>query len=163
MIIDVVRNRRRESSTLLERIKKEKIKACTSEFSMLEVMASEQESAYVMKFLGKGWTIEEVIRERHARKLTSSELEDAYERFYNGFVIPYSENIEVYYLTKEGWAFARELMTRVNLSAPDAIHVATALDQKCDCFVTSDTNLITSIKDQIKACTPGEMLSKLQT
>jgi len=161
VILDVVRRRRRASTIILEIVRQGRLRACTSEFTMLEVLADMQESAYVLKALGRGWTIAEIIRRRAQRKLSPDDLEEAYESVYNGYIIPYGKHVEVYYLTSEGWRLARELMTRINLSANDAIHVATAIDNECDFFITSDTDLIRNIKDEINACTPEELANKL--
>jgi predicted nucleic acid-binding protein len=51
------------------------------------------------------------------------------------------DKIERRYLKDEGWIRATELLSKLNLSASDSIHLAVADIAGCDVFVTNDEQL----------------------
>ena len=163
VILDIIRNRRVASTILLDKIKNGKFDACTSYFTLLEVTDQEQEYKFFWKMLEKGYSLDKILRTRFHRELTKQDLKEVTEKIDTIFWKPFKDVIGFYYLEKDGWDRAWGLMEDTSIRANDLIHLATALSQKCDLFVTSDNDLLNAIRKKIPACTPEKVEQKLKS
>jgi predicted nucleic acid-binding protein len=66
-------------------------------------------------------------------KLSDNPLLEEYDNFF--------KNTTILQPNKRIFESATEIRSRQNIKTPDAIHLAFALDNKCDEFWTNDTNL----------------------
>ena len=91
-------------------------------------------------------SFDEVRRHIDRRDLTPVELEGIQKILESKVFKPFmdKEKIELRYLTDEGWIRAFELLSKLNISASDCIHLAVADIAGCDIFVTNDDQLRTA-------------------
>ena len=55
-----------------------------------------------------------------------------------------------------------ELIKKCNVKANDAIHLACAIEGKCDCFVTTDNGILKKYHEpDIKVCNPIDFISEV--
>jgi predicted nucleic acid-binding protein len=165
IILDAIRGRNNASIGLMEKIREKKIKACTSGFTLLELLDKEQEYSFVWRMLKDGYTFDAILRKRDDRDLDDKELDGCFKKMDRTFSIPYKRYIDFYYLDNNGWDKSVELMHKYNLRSNDAIHLATAIMASCDLLVSNDQNLLRSASNIIKVATPensNEMLESLK-
>lgn len=76
-----------------------------------------------------------------------------------------SKNIEfdLYYLDDEGWNYAMELMSEINIHSTDAIHLATAIKSGCDLLLTKDSHFTNNAKEKIRCLTPKQLMRELSS
>ncbi len=166
VIQDTFRNRRPTSTYLLEHIREKGIRACTSSFTLLELMDVETEHTHIWRRIKQGWTFDDILRKRYPRELTLSELDESYQTIYDKFYARFIKTkiINLFSLEPDGWDYAFESMGDYNLSKGDAIHVATAKFAGCNMFVSNDTDLVELLKANkiILAATPTALKETLQ-
>lgn len=153
VVIDTIDKSNKNAIHLMETIRDKKWECATSTFTLLEVLDVKKDSRFIMNKLGEGYTIKWILRKRSEKDLSNSEMENIYEKMYNNFFDRY-KFVEFYWLTMEGWERVIELGTKSNISAPDLIHLATALECNCDFLVTSDEFFCQQAGKFIRACTP---------
>ncbi|VVB85907.1 PIN domain protein [uncultured archaeon] len=129
----------------------------TSWFTLLELIENKQVMMHMMKLaLDEHLTLNEIVRKREQRRLSEEPLKyavDVVDRLFKNNKI----NIDT---PKENvFSRAKQLQSKINISAKDVIHVATALENKCDFFITGDTDLINTLKESriINATTPDKI------
>ena len=163
VILDVMRGRSTASANLFECIREKKIRACTSGFTLLEVIDKEQEYAFVWRMLKEGYSFDTILRKREDRDLDDKELDDCFKKMDRLFYIPFKKYIDFYYLQPNGWDKSVELMHKYSLRSNDAIHLASAVMAGCDFLVSSDQNLLKVASNVINVAIPekvNEALSK---
>jgi predicted nucleic acid-binding protein len=150
IFLDLIRNRNDEpaeaSKNLFREISRDKYRALTSSFTLLEIMEDEQERIYAEREITIcKKSFDEVRRHMDRRDLTPTELEGIQKNLENRIFKPFvdKDKIERRYLTDEGWIRASELLSKLNISASDCIHLAVADIAGCDIFVTNDDQLRT--------------------
>jgi len=163
IILDVIRGRDPKSISLMERIRERKVKACTSGFTLLELIDKEQEHALIWRMIKDGYSFDEILRKRGIRDLNDKELDGCFNKMDRTFSIPYKKHIDFYYLDNVGWDKAVELMHKFNLRSNDAIHLATAIMAGCDLLVSNDQNLLKSAENVIKVATSENVNDILDT
>lgn len=148
IFLDLIRNRTgqgaEDSRNLFREISRDKYRALTSSFTLLEIMEDEQERIYAEREITIcKKSFDEVRRHIDRRDLTPVELEGIKKILENHILKPFieKEKIERRYLTDEGWIRASELLSQLNISASDCIHLAVADIAGCDVFVTNDEQL----------------------
>ena len=158
VIYDYLKNRHTKSTQFIENIKDNPDwKGYTSSFTSLELLDNLQSLTHMENLALKELkTLDEIVRKRHQRNLTEEELGKPVKEVGN-FFKKFSRNIEVFHLEESGWNRAIKIVSTINVTAKDAIHVATALEAGCDFFITRDGDLIKNIKnlDSIIASDPG--------
>ncbi len=137
---DCLKNRKPESVRLMEIIRTKKIPCVTSAFTMMELMDIEKEHSFFLKKIMKGLEINKILRTRNDRDLNTSDLNEITEqikilRETYGFV----ELIVI--IKNEGWQVAVDICNQTNISAPDSLHLASAIGSGCNFFITSDNFL----------------------
>lgn len=148
VMLDYVERRRGNlhSIEVVERIKSDsRMLGVLSTFSLMEVEDQVQEVAYGQSLLNLGHTMSEVRDAARRRQLSSDECLRCHERVFSvlqslgtRFTIRSPTHPEI-------WTLAAKLMQRTNLSAPDSVHVATAIATGCDGFVTGDEFLVEQV------------------
>lgn len=79
-------------------------------------------------------TLTEVLT--HPFKMGNARLEQQYRD-----ILLNNENLRLLPVTSRISESAAELRARYNLRTPDALHVATGIDARCDAFLTNDTTM----------------------
>jgi predicted nucleic acid-binding protein len=95
------------------------------------------------------------------KNLSPDELTDIQERIDALFAESYPF-VEFFSLEKAGWDRALELKATTNISAPDCIHVATAIEAGCDVLITLDAFLKKEAEPFINSCSPEQANKTLQ-
>lgn len=165
VILDVLRDRRRHgqlvSLELLERAKRDKWFVSTSPFAIMEVLDIEQDDLFFQIKVSEGNTVADVLRIRRQRDLSKQLLDKISKRIEEKLRIAYSY-IQYWELKVEGFDRAVELARGSNISAPDCIHLATALEVGCDILVTSDEFFMKEAKQYLPTSLPEGVEDELQ-
>lgn len=171
IFLDLIRNRNDDSIDLFRKIKKGNYKTVTSFFTLLEIIEDEQKRVFAEReIMIRKRSFDEVRTRISQRDLRKTELEgikiilekDIYKPFVD------TEKIEVRYLDDAGWDRAYELLSKLNISASDSIHLAIADKLDCDVFVTNDSQLKTIASKFFKPAkmmfsSPSEINDKIKT
>lgn len=164
VLLDIIRPRRRgESRQLLETWQARSWTCMSSYFAIMEALDVEQESMWFRSMIRKGEAVDWLLRNRRRRDLTSRARGKVLGAFYKQFVAEAQDYINWLFLDDAGWEEAIRLAMQTDSSAPDCIHVATALSHGCDVLVTSDQPLSHTAAGEIEVATPEEVLTWLQT
>ena len=138
VILDTIERRKKESLFLLEKIKNEGWYCCTSAYAVCELMDIEQEFLHVGNLLLKRYTLDEIIRRKKSKRLSQEQREDAIDKVRDFFK---QYKIEQFTLEEKGWETAYTILRDLNVSAPDAIQLATAKEANCSIFISNDEEL----------------------
>lgn len=160
ILVDVLRNRRTASLTLLEEARQKMWRISTSQFAVMEVLDVEQDDRFFILEVTKGQTVTSVLRDRYKRKLPEIERKSIQSKVEDFLDVSYPF-IQYFHLSAEGFNSAIGLCANTNISAPDCLHLATALDARCDVFVTTDEHFLDEAKGYIEACRPEHIHNTL--
>lgn len=145
--LDYVTQRNRETIAVLDRIKERGWKCISASFMAMEMADYKKESIYVIdRLVNKKWEPRKVLANIRNTDLNKSQLEDA-GNWFDEFVTRYKK-IEFYdFITDSAnWEIAKTISFNSNLTAPDVIHLSSAIlgaiDGKFDTMITQDQNLI---------------------
>jgi predicted nucleic acid-binding protein len=140
VILDVIEGGRgrNESLFLLEKIKKEGWYCCTSAYTVCELIDKEQEFLHVGNLLLKRYTLDDILRRKKPKQLSQEQRDDAIDKVRNFFKL---HRIEQFTLEEKGWETAYAVLRDLNVSASDAIQLATAKEANCIIFVSNDEEL----------------------
>lgn len=156
IVIDVLRSRRTASLRLLEIARQKDWRLSTSQFTIMEVLDVEQDDRFFILEVTKGRTVASVLRDRYKRKLSEAERKIILKKVQDFLELRYPL-IKYFHLTGEGFDRASGLCANTNISAPDCLHLATALEAGCDVLVTTDEHFLKEAKDYISICTPEQI------
>jgi len=153
ILIDVLRNRRTASLRLLEEARQKLWRVSTSQFAVMELIDVEQDDRFFILEVTKGRTVASVLRDRYKRKLLETERKPIESKVRDFLDVRYPF-IQYFHLTPEGFDRATGLCANTNISAPDCLHLATALEARCDVLITTDDHFLEESKEYIEACEP---------
>lgn len=160
IIIDDIKKRNRKSRELIQLIRQKKWFCTTSYLTIMEVLNREQEISYIHRKISEGWGLNRIMKERGSRDLEDEVLKRIYDKTTGEFEISY-KFIGIYYLEKDSWDKTIRLFGYTNISVPDCIQVATAIQAGCNIFVTNDKFLIKEINERgipLTAYRPQDLL-----
>lgn len=164
VLLDIVRPQRRsEPKHLLEEWRARSWTCVSSYFGLMEALDVEQESMWARSQIRRGQSVEWLIRNRRERELSPHARGRVASSFFKEFVTEVQDYIDWGSLDDEGWEEAIRLAMQTDCSAPDSIHVATALLYGCDVLVTWDEGLRRTAAREIPIATPGQVLSSIQS
>ena len=126
--LDYITGRNRETVLALGKLKDKDWKCVSSSFLAMEMADYKKESLFVVdKAIEKKWEMRKIIRATDKKDLRRGDFEKVYEWF-NEFRQDY-KNIDLYDFLKDSddWQFAQAISFNSNLTAPDAIHLASAM------------------------------------
>ena len=127
----------------------------------MEVLDAEQDDRFFQIKVSEGSTVGEVLRIRYRRDLPKQLLDKISRRIEEKLRIAYS-HIQYWELKVEGFDRAVELARGSNISAPDCIHLATALEVGCDILVTADEFFMKEAKEYIATSLPEAVEEELR-
>ena len=163
-LLDLVRPERRpKSAELFEEARSRGWTCSSSAFAQMEALDVEQENAWFLARVRAGEHIERLLRRRRERDLGKNQLLRVFKRFSVALEKRgVRESVQWIALGDEETERAMNLAMETNMSAPDCLHVATALQAGCDVLVTSDGPLRDAARSHITAVTPEELLKALR-
>jgi len=129
----------------------------------MELLDVEQDDRFFQIEVAKKRTVASVLRDRYKRNLPEADRK-AIENQVQSFLTVRHPFIGYFHLSALGFNIASGLCANTNISAPDCLHLATALEAGCDVLVTTDNHLLEEAKAYIEACHPEkihELLTKL--
>jgi predicted nucleic acid-binding protein len=143
VIFDVIENRWKPSTALIDRIITEKWECSTSRFTILELLDVKQEEKFIENRLSEGHRLSRVRdflgqRRQNNLGLTERELVEVYKKLHTelkdkcGCV-----NFE-HPINKKVWDLADDFCSVTNVGSTDVIHLASAITLKCDILITRD-------------------------
>ncbi len=145
---DLMKSRNRDSIHLLEVIREKKLRCITSVFLIMELLDIEKDDRFFIKKMGLNYEIDKINRLKYDKDLNREDFDNIFKYFSNFFSETY-KFIKIVNLSEEGWNWAFRISHYSNLSAPDSVHLATALD-KCNILVTNDDSFIKNAKIFLK-------------
>src|SRR3989344_5309714 len=141
--LDYITGRNRQTVLILGKIKDKNWKCISSSFLAMELADYKKDSLFVIdKAIEKKWEMRKIIRATDKKDLRRGDFEKVYEWF-NEFRQDY-KNIELYDFLKDAddWQLPQEISFNSNLSAPDAIHLSSAIlgsrASYCQVLITHD-------------------------
>lgn len=153
----ILERQHRASVHLLENIKEKKWRCSTSVFTLMELSDIRQDNRFIHSQLGLGIHIKKAYRSLDQRNLSLHDLNTTQEVIDTLFSETYPF-VEFFSLVDEpGWDSTLDLKATTNISAPDCLHVATAIEAGCDVLVTLDTFLKNEANAFIISCLPEEV------
>jgi len=140
--VDFATNRDIQTVLVLERIKEKSWKCVSSTFLAMEMADYQQVYTFINKEIAKKRNPEDILRSQNNKNLKESdfqEIEEWFAEFSQRF-----KNLTLYDFISDpnGWALARDISFNSNLSAPDVIHLTSAMlgsiGGYCDILMTKD-------------------------
>lgn len=126
--LDYLTGRNRQTVLVLGKLKDKEWKCVSSSFLAMEMADYKKDSLFVIdKAIEKKWEMRKIIRATDKKDLRRGDFEKVYEWF-NEFKQDY-KNIDLYDFLKNSndRQLAQAISFNSNLSAPDAIHLASAM------------------------------------
>lgn len=160
IIVDIIQGQRNSSIHLIETIKNKVWICSTSAFSYMEVLDIMQENKFIYEKMSEGYPLKKILRMRNDRDLSSATLNKILEVVKNRFFKRYK--IYFYDLSPDGWSLALGLGSDSNISAPDCIHLATAMEAGCDLLITSDETFCNKAIDFMPTSLPEKFEDALK-
>jgi len=161
--LDYATNRDIDTVMLLEHIKEKRWRCISSTFLAMEMADYKKDALFITdKILNKKWEMRKVLREGNDKQLKISDFENTIDWF-EDFKKRYKK-IDMYDFLqdKESWRLAQEISFNSNLTAPDVIHLTSAiwaaLGDRCDIFITKDKLLNREGKKIIEQYKLGSIL-----
>lgn len=158
IIIDEVEKRNRKTLTFFEKLRTVgNWEAVTSIFAIVEAIDVEGQITHAANLVRNKMSWDEIAKQR-TKELSQIERDKAVKQ-----VEEFRERnrkVKVYEFKERGWKTALEVMRNLDISAPDALHVATALNARCQIFLSKDSTLLATIAknpaydDTLKGATP---------
>jgi len=161
VIVDIIQGYRKASIHMIEEIKEENWFCSTSAFSYMEVLDIMQDNRFIYDKVSQGYPLKKIMRMRYDKDLSEETLDNIFDQFENKFLIPY-KSMNLFDLTDHGWEIAVGICSASNISAPDSIHLATALEAGCDLLVTSDESFRKNASIFTPACLPEKFKKTLK-
>ena len=116
---------------------------------MMEIYDYKKDSIFISKALEKKSEVRKILREvnnKNGKGLKSSDY-DYIQEWSDDFIKKIKMDFYDFIQDADGWLLAEQISSISELSAPDVIHLASAirgfLQKKCDYFITNDSLLKT--------------------
>lgn len=160
IFLDYLENRKEKSIQFITNLSdNEGWLGFTSWFTLLELIENKQLSEHMNKLaIEEHLTLNEIVRKRDQRNLSEEQLKKSIEVVERLFR-KHKTKINIDIPNEKVFIRAKDLLSKINISVKDVIHVATALENKCEYFITGDSDLINVLKEGkiIKATSPDNL------
>ncbi len=170
IIRDVQKRRNTNSTYWVKQIKEKNWEGFTSIFGFMELFDIEQEEVFVNTHLRRNEEFNEIYRKRFTRDLDKPDFKTV-KKTIESLRMEYSY-IQTVFLSEDGWKLALFIAKNSNIFSPDAIHLATAWENKCDLIITTDNPFIKEgtkllkqegIFSQLRICCPENVRANLKS
>lgn len=139
VILDYILKRDNIAPVLWRSIKKRGWEVITATFAMMEVADWKKRDLFTRNKLELSWDMDKILSHKNKIDLTDYEFAKTYD-----WLLKCVELMKIGFveLEKDAWLTARDISTKTNLLAKDALHFSTAyisaLNNECDFLITSD-------------------------
>jgi len=142
IVLDYITGRNTQTISVLEKIKSKGWKCISSSFLTMEVADYKKDSLFfVDKAIDKRWEMRRIVRESYKKDLRAGDFEKVFDWFVE-FLNEYNLELFDFLVTAENWFLPQKIAFNSNLSAPDAVHLASAMigayNGQCQVFITND-------------------------
>lgn len=164
--LDYATNRNIQTVLVLEKIKEKGWRCVSSTFLAMEMADYQKDALFIGEAMGKKWEARRILRNIRSKNLRSTQLDTIYDWFQD-FRNRY-QNIHIYdFLQDSGaWELAQEISFNSNLTAPDVIHLSSAIFGAvagyCSVLITNDkllNNEATRIIEQYRLKTKLKVMT----
>ncbi len=140
--LDYITGRNTQTISVLEKISNRGWKCISSSFLTMEAADYKKDSLFFTeKALEKKWEIRRIMRETYNKDLRRGDFEKTLSWF-TDFLGKYNLELFDFLVTTDNWFLAQNIAFNSNLSAPDAVHLASAIigatSRQCQVFITND-------------------------
>lgn len=111
--------------------------------------------------MSDGYPAKKIMRMRNERDLSKSDLEKIFSEAEKKF-FEIHKSVNYYNLDQDGWSDAFGTCIYTNISAPDSIHLATAMRAGCHLLVTSDKYFRKNADKYLPSCLPEKFEDRLK-
>ena len=143
--LDYATQRNIDTISTIEKIKEKKWKLTSSSFMLMEFFDYKKDAIFISRALDKKWETRKILREVNNKKGKSLKESDynSIEEWYGEFKQKVKKlDFYDFLQDSEDWELAQQISLKSELSAPDVIHLTSAIlgfyNKKCDFFVTND-------------------------
>ena len=140
--INYATNRNIQTVLVLERIKENGWKCISSTFLAMEMADYQQDYAFISKEISKKRNPEDILRSKGSKKLNCSDFEEIEEWFAEFQQRMNNLTLNDFIQDDNAWVLAKEISFNSNLSAPDVIHLTSAIlgaiSGSCEILITQD-------------------------
>ena len=171
--LDYATNRNIQTVLVLEKIKEKGWPCVCSTFLAMEMADYQKNALFINEAMSKKWEVRKILRDIYDKNLKSTHFE-AISNWFEDFKKRY-QKIQMYDFLQdaEAWGVAQAISFSSNLTAPDVIHLTSALmgavTDICNIFITNDkilhdeaTRIITQyqLKSKLKVMSIAEVKTK---
>ena len=158
ILIDYVHNRNKDSISLITTIRSKKWRCTTSRWTALEMYDVEQEESFVEKYRLKGLMLSHILRKLSDRRskrlgLSERELSVVHEKLHDT-LLSFEGYVNFIRPNESIFTEAERFCTVTNIGANDALHLATAKNERCNILVTTDKSFCQIADEYIVATLP---------
>jgi len=155
IVLDYITGRNTQTISVLEKIKNKGWQCISSSFLTMEIADYKKDSLFFIdKAIEKKWEIRKIIRETYNKDLGRGDFEKTLNWFVD-FLGKYNLELFDFLVTTENWFLAQNIAFNSNLSAPDAVHLASAIigafNGQCQVFITNDKFFTTEANKVIES------------
>jgi predicted nucleic acid-binding protein len=156
VLASVLQKEHTASTFLLDAIVKKDWRCSASIFASMELFDISQDNKYVLNQLQLGVHIKRAYKNLDQKTLSVSNLQEIQESITDLFALK-CPGLNLLQYRKRTWDKAWKIKASSCISAPDVIHLATAIDAGCDLLVTLDNFFKKEAEPYIQACLPEQV------
>ncbi|MBN1188908.1 MAG: PIN domain-containing protein [Dehalococcoidales bacterium] len=156
VLAGVLQKEHNASVSLIQTIVKKNWHCSTSIFASMELFDISQDNQYVLNQLQLGVHIKKAHKALDQKTLSTSSINEIRRSVDRLFAVQCPNLNQILY-KKQTWNKAWTIKASTCISAPDVIHMATAMEAGCDLLVTLDSFFLKEAVAYIPACRPEQV------
>ncbi|MDO8486575.1 MAG: hypothetical protein Q7S77_02685 [Candidatus Staskawiczbacteria bacterium] len=142
IVLDYITGRNVQTISVLEKIKNKGWKCISSSFLTMEVADYKKDNIFLFeKAMEKKWEMRKIFRETYKKDLKSGDFDKVLDWFLD-FLEKYNLELFDFLINTDNWFLAQNIAFNSNLSAPDVVHLASAIigatNKQCQVLITND-------------------------
>ena len=152
--LDYITGRNTQTISVLERIKSKGWKCISSSFLTMEAADYKKDNLFLAdKAFEKKWDMRRIVRGTYNKDLRRGDFEKTLDWFVE-FLGKYNLELFDFLISNENWFLAQNIAFNSNLSAPDVVHLSSAIigatSGQCQVLITNDKFFATEAKGIIE-------------
>ncbi len=152
--LDYITGRNTQTISVLEKIKSKGWKCISSSFLTMEAADYKKDNLFFAdKVFEKKWEMRKIAREAYNKDLTRGDFEKTLNWFVE-FLDKYNLELFDFLINNDNWFLAQNIAFNSNLSAPDVVHLASAMigaiNGQCQVLITNDKFFATEGKKAVE-------------
>jgi predicted nucleic acid-binding protein len=161
ILASVLQKEHSASEQLLNSIRKKGWDCFTSAFAAMELFDLSQDNQYVLNQLQNGIHIKKAYKSLDQRILSETNF-SAIKESISSLIASKCPHLDFLQYGESTWGKALKIKSSCCISAPDVIHLATAMEAGCDLLVTLDNFFLKEAEKYIKTCLPEQVEKSLK-